>query len=80
VPEFHAETLSDPRARCDGNVMLVDPNLKKCGIQIVAHEVLHLSAFLNCQRLELSLIDGTRAHILNLHLHDLVEEEQVRLH
>jgi hypothetical protein len=59
IPEFHADTLADPKARCDGNVLLVDP-LKKCSddFKFVKHEVLHLSAFLNCQRLELELLDG----------------------
>jgi endonuclease/exonuclease/phosphatase family metal-dependent hydrolase len=28
----------------------------------------------------LELQDGQRVHIVNLHLHDLVPEEQVRLH
>lgn len=81
MPEFHAESLPDPRARCDGNAILVDSHLTKGGqYKITKHEVLHLSAFLNCQRLELTLADGSRAHIVNLHLHDLVPEEQVRLH
>lgn len=81
MPEFHAETLLDPKAQCDGNVILVCPTrLEQQQVKIVKHEILHLSAFLNCQRLELELPDGQRVHIVNLHLHDLVPEEQVRLH
>jgi len=79
VPEFHADTLADPKAQCDGNVFLVDSGYLK-DQKIVKHEVLHLSAFLNAQRLEIELSDGTIAHIVNLHLHDLVSEELVRLH
>ena len=30
--------------------------------------------------MEVVLANGQRVHIVNLHLHDLIEEEQVRLH
>ena len=53
IPEFHAETLLDPKAQCDGNVLLVCPKkTQQEKFKVIKHEVLHLSAFLNCQRLE----------------------------
>ena len=29
LPEFHADTLTDPNSQCDGNVFLVDPRISE---------------------------------------------------
>ena len=50
MPEFYNDTLLDPKAQCDGNALLLDPHLEE-KYKVIGHEVLHISAFLNAQKL-----------------------------
>lgn len=48
--------------------------------KVISNDVLHLSAFRACQRVEILLNNGRTLHFINLHLHDVMEEGSIRLH
>jgi hypothetical protein len=80
LPIFRHMKHPDPEAALDGNAILVDKGAEDKFGAPVQHDILHLSAYRNCQRLEFLLHNGRRLHLVNTHLHHPIGEDHIRLH
>jgi len=87
IPIFDFMKNPDPRAKLDGNALLVRPGLES--LKVVSHEVLHLSAARNCQLLKFEIEEEDSMsgpgeepryiYFVNTHLHSIITDDFVRL-
>jgi len=61
--------------RVDGDSLLIAKTAK---VEILSHEVLHLSGFRSAHRVLVKLANGIMVWIVNCHLHHTVEETMIR--
>ena len=69
----------DPKAKLDGNAVLLSKDLS---FELIDHRILHLSAVRNCQLLKLvSRDDPVRTvFLVNTHLHHEMDDDLIRKH
>ena len=71
-----ANDIKDSNFNIDGNSICLRKEIEKKS-ELIKHQVLHLSPVRNAHCVSF-LLQGIKIHFMNLHLHHVVEEENIR--